>query len=669
MAEQTLESWLKQNKLVKIADKLAAADCESLEDLQEFENQGEIGSYAADMGLNALLTKKFVKAVMSLNDIASSQTQQPPQQAHQPQPVQPPQPLDQSQQSLNNKQPQRGAVTDDDEKNPDHQTEGVPEDQKKTEFRCSCHGQCNKGYHVVEKLRAIDPGRQNRTIMVIGATGTGKTTMLNSMMNYLWNVQYNDPLRYKLVVEKPKVNGQAESQTDNVTAYYLAPPKLQYQLTLIDSPGYGDTRGLEQDKKITQQIKKFFEQKIQSIDAICFVIRAPQARLTAVQKYIFAQVLGIFGNDIGENILVLLTFADGKKPPALEALAADKVPFKSSFKLNNSAFDLAESDDEDMFSKMFWQMGIKSFDNLFKSIGSLRAKSLQLTRKVLSRREELENYIVSVQPTIRAGFTALDKLRQQINVINKYGDLIDANKDFEYKVKKQKARQTPNNGAFNTTTCLTCNFTCHRSCAFSDNADKARCCAMGSDGKCRCCKGKCHWSLHKNVPYTVEWYEEEETETAQGLKDKYYDAKSKKSAQEQILAGLLADFEGSQAALNSLISNVRECLNELSKIALRPNVLTQDDYIDKLIQSEEAERKPGYKQRCAALRKLKEKQEMLAELNSDNYNPWKQYDDVREYVSKNENVKRNFNAKVSSKRQQGGQGFVARVQNAVSGWF
>eukprot|EP01084_Bolivina_argentea_P057398 104867_1 len=114
--------------------------------------------------------------------------------------------------------------------------------------------------------------------MVIGATGTGKTTLLNSMMNYLWQVEYDDAYRFKLVYEQLKTHGQAESVTDNVTAYHLDPPAVDYELTVIDTPGFGDTRGLQQDQKITKQIKKIFEEKIQEIDAICFAVRAPQAR-------------------------------------------------------------------------------------------------------------------------------------------------------------------------------------------------------------------------------------------------------------------------------------------------------------------------------------------------------------------------------------------------------
>eukprot|EP01083_Nonionella_stella_P114350 338056_1 len=113
--------------------------------------------------------------------------------------------------------------------------------------------------------------------MVIGATGPGKTTLLNSFMNYLWEVKYDDPYRFKLIYEGHKEENQSESVTDDLTAYYLDPTGLDYQLSLIDTPGFGDTRGLELDNNITKKINKFFEEKIHEIVSICFVISAPQA--------------------------------------------------------------------------------------------------------------------------------------------------------------------------------------------------------------------------------------------------------------------------------------------------------------------------------------------------------------------------------------------------------
>ena len=56
---------------------------------------------------------------------------------------------------------------------------------------------------------------------------------------------------------------------------------IDYDLTIIDTPGFGDTQGVDY-KKLMQNIKDLFKsKKITRIDAIGFVAKAGDARLTA----------------------------------------------------------------------------------------------------------------------------------------------------------------------------------------------------------------------------------------------------------------------------------------------------------------------------------------------------------------------------------------------------
>ena len=52
--------------------------------------------------------------------------------------------------------------------------------------------------------------------MVIGPAGTGETTLLNSYINYLMKIKYNDNFRYKIINENFN-RGQSESQTKEET--------------------------------------------------------------------------------------------------------------------------------------------------------------------------------------------------------------------------------------------------------------------------------------------------------------------------------------------------------------------------------------------------------------------------------------------------------------------
>ena len=240
---------------------------------------------------------------------------------------------------------------------------------------------------------------EEKVIMVLGATGAGKSTLINGVANYLLGVQWEDGFRFAVITDEEMSSDtdQACSQTKWITAYTFHHQKgspLPYTLTIIDTPGFGDTGGLERDCHITAQIKHFFSAPppcgIDHLNAIGFVTQAALARLTPTQKYIFDSILAIFGNDIASNIFMMATFADGGDPPVMAAIKAANIPFCDLFKFNNSSLYASCSD---MFGKMFWEMGFSSFKAFLDHLMTVETKSLRLTRVVLDEREHLEAII------------------------------------------------------------------------------------------------------------------------------------------------------------------------------------------------------------------------------------------------------------------------------------
>lgn len=101
-----------------------------------------------------------------------------------------------------------------------------------------------------------------KTILLMGATGSGKTTLINSMVNYILGVDWEDPFRFMLIREENTSTNQAHSQTSRVTAYelhYEAGFRVPYSLIIVDTPGYGDTKGVDRDHQITETIQQFFK--------------------------------------------------------------------------------------------------------------------------------------------------------------------------------------------------------------------------------------------------------------------------------------------------------------------------------------------------------------------------------------------------------------------------
>lgn len=62
-------------------------------------------------------------------------------------------------------------------------------------------------------------------------------------------------------------------------------------LKIVDTPGFGDTRGIKYDEEITKKIKDFFDNKIgNTIHGVLFVLKSTDVRMTANQVYVFNEV-------------------------------------------------------------------------------------------------------------------------------------------------------------------------------------------------------------------------------------------------------------------------------------------------------------------------------------------------------------------------------------------
>jgi hypothetical protein len=470
------------------------------------------------------------------------------------------------------------------------------------------------------------PPSQEKILMVVGATGAGKSTLINGMINYILGVDWKDKFRFRMI-EDEENKSQAHSQTKLITAYTIHRMEgspLPYTLTIIDTPGFGDTEGLKRDKFITNQIKEFFSTQngITHLDGIGFVTQSSLPRLTPTQKYIFDSILSIFGKDVANNIFMMITFADGQHPPVMDAIKEAEVPHSKFFKFNNSALYAKKvnedegKDEDENFDEMFWKMGFKSFQNFFTNFEQANSISLQLTKDVLRERQQLEATIQGLQPRINMGLSKLDEIRQEEKILEQRKAEIEANKDFTYDIPITKQRRINLSRGQYVTNCLKCTSTCHFPCGIPNDSEKYNCAAMRNAGSrnavCNVCG--CGWDAHVNNDYRLEDYPATETRTSHELKERFDKAVTGKSQVESMIENMNAYLEGVAEDVFSMIQQVQQSLARLDQIALRPDPLTQEEHLELLINSEKRENKPGWQQRVEYYEEAKKQAQFLSKM-------------------------------------------------------
>lgn len=479
-----------------------------------------------------------------------------------------------------------------------------------------------------EEFGQPQPYKPTKVVILMGETGTGKSTLINGMINYVLGVKCNDPFRFKLICDDE--TKQAKSVTNIITAYTFYWQEgftIPYNLIIIDTPGFCDTKGIERDKKITAQVKDFFSVKgpngIECIHAICVVVKSNSMRLSNTQKYVHQSILDIFSKGIENNIFIMATFNDEPDstaiPPVMHAINAANIPHKECFSFK---YSVTYKNPVQEITQAFWEMNYLNTENFFKKLHLTEASALELSRDVLKKREQLESILNGMYPKMQEAMSKIDVFQKEEALLNRKQLEMNASQNYSYKVKVTKHEKVYFKTGTYVTNCLVCNFTCHFPCRIPKDGEKHKCAAMNNGGKnnakCNICPKKCAWDKHCNNQYYFKTYTEEETRTSEDLLKRYKVAKDDKDAVERVIEGLHNDLADLSKSVYSDVREARQCIDCLNEIAFKPhNPMTEVEYIDLLLESEKQEQKPGFMDRIASYKKMKKKAHLLSKLTDE----------------------------------------------------
>ncbi|XP_077349693.1 uncharacterized protein LOC143997777 [Lithobates pipiens] len=458
--------------------------------------------------------------------------------------------------------------------------------------------QQSKGEYEKVKLN-----KNNKVIMMFGETGSGKTTLINAMINYIFGVEWKDDLRFQLI-EESSGKSQAHSQTSHVTTYQIHHEdgfRIPYSITIIDTPGFGDTRGMDCDEKIMRKIREFFSKcAFTEIDAICFVVPSTWARLTPTQKYIYDNILSIFGKDIKDNIVFFTTFSDFQEPSVLSAITEADVPCAKSedgkpvyFMVNNGM--LYTDNNPDKVGKrvykaqeMQWELAMESIEEFFlQYLPGLASKDLTLTKEVLAKINALEVTLDGLGQQIVMVIGKQHELEQNERALNENRAEVKCNQNFEYEVQETVRRKV--NSSQSSINCRECSSTCHKDCPVFLDSMVYTCHVFNWLGICGVCK---HGTIrHFSEKSYWETFVEIKKITCFDIKEKHEKVGKKVLDLEEVLFKLKEDIRKAEDEVRELTEKIAEILQRLQEIVLKPNPMSATDYIKLLIEKEKKGRK------------------------------------------------------------------------------
>ena len=147
-------------------------------------------------------------------------------------------------------------------------------------------------------------------LLLIGETGSGKTSFLNLLCNYaaIKKIGFEMGLeQLKDFNDRDLENAQSEqmeSKTSGTALYNIELNDLK--IGVIDTPGFGDSRGMDEDKKHIQIIIAALKE-VEHLNCICLVINGRLSRMTASLRYVLAEITAILPKTVLNNVVVVFT--------------------------------------------------------------------------------------------------------------------------------------------------------------------------------------------------------------------------------------------------------------------------------------------------------------------------------------------------------------------------
>ncbi|XP_029729935.2 uncharacterized protein LOC115267203 [Aedes albopictus] len=285
-------------------------------------------------------------------------------------------------------------------------------------------------------------------IILLGETGSGKSTLINYLTNYFHNGKPGNlkiaiPTKHHVATEGLKhhednVQDASKSQTRACAVYNFR--KQDTIFNFIDTPGLSDTEGVVQDDFNIQQIMGAAEQS-GLLTAIILVINGTQARATVTLRNTLCLLRSSIPDVLLQNLVVVLTNCSAASVNFdMSHLKPWTVPEANVFHMNNCAFSRPVSQwiNNERMKKAVekeWECSMETIDELIQNLTQLGGKATEAFTQMRMKRDRIKSQLHSVLLEVKK----FQGLQNELDVmkITQKSISTDIKKYSDYKRTKQ----------------------------------------------------------------------------------------------------------------------------------------------------------------------------------------------------------------------------------------
>jgi len=340
------------------------------------------------------------------------------------------------------------------------------------------------------------------TALIIGESGSGKSSVIELFHHWSKHKEQANLDQVKRIInQKNEANtmNRSISQTRKPQTYYLSfrSGNVIYELVLIDTPGLGDVKGLDQDdSNVDLILKEMSESSVSSLNAILLVLNGSNSRVSNKTKYILQKLYSLCPVTFYDKLYLLLTNTQLESNFDWKENISISMKEENVFTIDNLMF--SSFDYRNLNPKITIKLSnnyrecIETLSLMFDQWKKTGGSSLDDFRELKSSRDGLRYNI----QTILGIMNSVNRNKQEIERIKAVVEQNISIKEVLEKINKQKVIKydvEKVDTSYHNTICIKCKKICHEKCSlgFTQVAGHnifKNCACMKDDtcGECKC---------------------------------------------------------------------------------------------------------------------------------------------------------------------------------------